>query len=295
MKLNPNPDLLAAAATAVSAAEALPLAESGGLSLNVMAGPAVSAINAARDAVEALRADTVQCLCPPRLQPVSAATLADLAMAYTTIPAYEAAVATLVDLHEAAVEDHTELAEALRGPRGLRFVALRAVERSGGQPGAAESAVKAYVDGIAPQLARRQAHPLHAVATILVRDVPTLNARIDAVAERHRQHAEAEAERARQAAERADQAARSTAAAAEAKRRRERLRNETDAERQRRRELEGFFARHGNQYRFTIDGVEMDGTAAAGALAEGAEFRPFWIAQHHGVFVRRPGPMAAAV
>lgn len=251
-------------------------------------GATSPAIAEAHAAVEALRADALAAISPPGLRPAEAAVLLEWQIESARFPAFEAAGPRLAALHADAIDGYPEFAELLRGARGRRLVAAHALAANLGRPDAAGEAVAAFLETIAAQIAQRPDHPLHGPAVILVETAPALISRLDVVAARHQAHAaaEAEAERARRAAEQAtaDRAAK----AAEAKRRAERLRAEDGAARDRRRGLVDFYREHA-RYTFTIAGEQLTGTEAAAALAEGAEFPPYYNGQVTGTLARRTG------
>lgn len=239
-------------------------------------------IDAAREAVEAFHQPAALEVCPQTLEPVDVSALLDFSLAVDRIQPFENAVPILAALHESALDSYASFAEVIRGPRGQAVVVRNAVNSASGLPGAAEAAMQAFVSAIAAQIATRPPHPLFEPARIVAEVVPSLRARLDAVEQRHAEHAETERQRREAEWQRLQLERKAAERAAEAKAWAARLRTEDDDQAERRRELRAYYLRHGAGWTFTVAGQRLTGEQCAQNLREGDEYAKYFRAQSTG-------------
>lgn len=265
------PEITTAAETAVSRAEGLPLDSD------------LSPLDAAREAIAQLYEQAAAVLCPANLAPVEPGVLADFSLAIAQIAPYESAVPILARWHEQSVDAHPDLAAVIRGPRGQAVVRRQAVHTTSGTPGADVAALEQFVTELARQISVRLAHPLAAEpATIISVTVPALRTRLQAVEQRHAEHAKAEAARRDAEWRRSEAERKERERAAEAKEWAARLQGEDDELREKRRELAAFYMRHATRFTFTIGGRRMTGDEAAANLKAGDEYPKYYHAMSTG-------------
>lgn len=244
----------------------------------------------AHRAAEALRVEAMGHVFPGVLAPVEPGVLEDFRLAIESagVLPFESIVPVLVRLHAETIDHHPQLAEVVRGLRGLRLIRRHAQQSAAGDPDAGATAearaLSAFVGAVSRQLVERGV--MLPAAAVLSTHVPEWTARLDAVAHRRAEHEAAE----RRAAEEAEarERAERDAVAREAVRqeRAARLRSEDRAQRDRREDLAKYFRGYG-RWRFTVGGEKLTGEQCAAALEEGAVFQLFYSAQLNGEPVRR--------